>query len=329
MMAYLRKEALGQTGFLKSMSDGLNNFMNVVEDSITMIDSALRRLASGDLSQTMNSKYSGKFADISESVNESCKNLNDIVKKIQNVTKQIDATVVTLVSDSQELSRRTEIQAANLEETSATMHALSSKVNDSAENVKTVKGLTVDSLAQAQGGVDKSEKAVESVERIRVFSDEIINILVVLDEIAFQTNLLALNAAVEAARAGEAGKGFAVVAEEVRNLAQRSSDSAKQIKAILQKNKIQTDQGVDTVQQTGEALNIIVESFHKVERIVQNVTNSILDQAESINQVNIAVSSVDKSTQENAAFVNQNISTIEKLSQKSAELKESVAFFKS
>ncbi len=324
----LRIPDVGQEGFLKALSQGLNQFMDVVDGSVSMIDQTLSKLASGDLTTQIENTYTGKFADIGHSLNTTITTLKAITQTIQTLTKNIDITVVNLVSDSKELSRRSEIQAANLEETSASMQNLSNQVDDSTNSIQTVKGYTLDSLNVANIGLEKSRHAIEAVEKLRIFSEEIINIIFLLDDIAFQTNLLALNAEVEAARAGEAGKGFAVVAEEVRNLAQRSSSSAKEIKEILNENKTQINVGVNTVKETGEALDSIVNRFNQVEAIIKEVTETIVEQADSIRQINIAVGTVDGYTQENTTLVNSNIAMVESLADTSAQLKKSVVFFK-
>jgi methyl-accepting chemotaxis protein len=208
------------------------------------------------------------------------------------------------------------------------MHELSNKLDESTVSIKNLEALAIDSLLQAKNGFEYSEYAVQSVEKIRSFSEEVINIVHLLDEISFQTNLLALNAAVEAARAGEAGKGFAVVADEVRNLAQRSANSSKQIKMILDQNKVQMNDGVNAVKQTGQSLNTIVGTFDKVETIAQHVTTSIIEQSVGIHEINKTIASIDESTQHNAIMVNDNKNKIKMLTQKSNELKESVAYFK-
>ena len=322
-----RIDDTGQEGFLKCITEGLNTFMEVVDNSISMIDEALIRLARGDLTKKMENSYLGKFADIRESVNKSYKNLSAITWNIQELTGKIDSTIDKLVAEGKELGYRTEVQAVNLEETSASMQLLSTEITDSANNMKEIKTLTLDSLNKVSQCLLRSDSAVVSVDKIQKLSEEINIITNVLDEISFQTNLLALNAAVEAARAGESGKGFAVVADEVRNLAQRSSQSSKQIKNILQQSKEQIDCGVEAVKQTADSLGLIVNDFKNVEKVVLAVSKSIIDQADGINQINETVSNIEGVTQENLLLTNKNNEIIDLLSQTSNELKSSVSFF--
>jgi methyl-accepting chemotaxis protein len=324
----VRIENVTQRGFLKSISDSLNTFMDVLESSVTMIGEALFRLAIGDLNYQVETAHGGKFSDILLSIQESYKNLSNIVDKIQEITEQIDTTVLDLSLDGQKISKHADDQSVSLSETSSTMNELSTQLSHSASNIKNLELLAVDSLVQAKSGLERSEYAVQSVENIRTYSEEVITIIDLLEEIYFQTNLLAFNATIEASHAGEAGQGFAVIAEEIRSLAQLSAKSSEQIKSILGKNKVQMDDGVNAVRQTGSSLSAIVDSFYKVESITQKITNSIVDQSVGVQQVNMTISTIDDSTKKNAVMASNSRNKIEMLALKSSELKDSVSFFK-
>ena len=226
-----------------------------------------------------------------------------------------------------DLSQRTEEQAASLEQTSASMEEISTTVKKNAENAQAANKSAADTRAVADRGGEVVAKAVGAMAKIEESSRQISDIIGVIDEIARQTNLLALNAAVEAARAGDAGRGFAVVAAEVRSLAQRSSQAAKDIKDLITNSSGQVQEGVDLVNKAGQALHEIVASIKTVASIVSEIATASSEQSSGIEQVNKALNQMDQVTQQNSALVEENAATAKVLEQQAQAMDERVGFF--
>jgi methyl-accepting chemotaxis protein len=229
---------------------------------------------------------------------------------------------------SDDLSRRTEQQAASLEESAAAIQEVTQNVREAATLVGTTEAIVADAHRDAQnssGIVSDTTEAMAGIERA---SQEIGEIISVIDGIAFQTNLLALNAGVEAARAGDAGKGFAVVASEVRALAQRSADAAKDVKARVTASTEQVDRGVQLVSTTGVALKRITDQMDRISNLIGSIATSARQQAESLGQINIAVGEMDSITQHNAAMVEETTAAARGLADEAARLHEAVGVFR-
>jgi methyl-accepting chemotaxis protein len=230
-------------------------------------------------------------------------------------------------SAAEDLSRRTERQAASLEETAAALDQITATVRRTAENAQEADKVVSQTRAQAETGGAVVQRAVDAMGEIERSSDQISQIIGVIDEIAFQTNLLALNAGVEAARAGEAGRGFAVVASEVRALAQRSADSAKEIKTLISASGAQVKSGVVLVRETGEALTGIAGRIVEVTQLMSEIRGSTQEQAVGLAEVNTAVNEMDQVTQQNAAMVEESTAASVALSREAAELAQLVGRF--
>ena len=233
-----------------------------------------------------------------------------------------------ITSGTEDLSQRTEQAAANLEETAASTEELAATVRQNAENAKNASDLAGGADQNAKKGGQVVEQAVSAMAGIEGSAKKITDIIGVIDEIAFQTNLLALNASVEAARAGEAGKGFAVVAQEVRQLAQRSAQAAADIKILIQDSNGQVNDGVQLVNQAGEALTEIVGSIGKVAGIVQEIAHASQEQAIGVQEINSSVASMDEMTQQNSALVEESTASSRVLGSEASKLAEVMAFFK-
>jgi len=226
-----------------------------------------------------------------------------------------------------DLSKRTEQQAASLEETAAALDQITSTVKKTADGARGAQQTVTQTRANAERSGEVVQRAIEAMHGIETASAKVGQIVGVIDEIAFQTNLLALNAGVEAARAGDAGRGFAVVASEVRALAQRSADAAKEIKSLIAASNRQVEAGVELVDQTGEALDKIVAQVNEIDEVVTEISCSAQEQATGLAQVNTAVNQMDAMTQQNAAMVEETTAASRALASEANELQDVVARF--
>ncbi len=254
--------------------------------------------------------------------------LADIVGKVREGTVTIASSVDAMASEAQDLSRRTESQAAMLEQTASSMNELAHAVQHSASNAEEANGLALAASKVAQQGGDMVGQLVDTMGAINESSARIVDIIGVIDGIAFQTNILALNAAVEAARAGEQGRGFAVVAGEVRSLAQRSAAAAREIKELIDDSTRRVSSGADLAGRAGTTMTGIVESIGRVTTIMGEIVHSSHDQARGIQQVHGAVADMDKVTQQNATLVEESAAATESMKDQTARLAQLVSVFR-
>jgi len=276
--------------------------LGIESDIKTLVQSA----TSGDLTHRMDlSGKSGVFAEIGKGINQLTENMSEVVSIVQAAATEVSRGAVEISQGNADLSQRTEEQAASLEETASSMEQMTSTVKQNADNASQASQLATAARDQADKGGSVVGQAIRAMAEINEASKKIVDIIGVIDEIAFQTNLLALNAAVEAARAGEQGRGFAVVASEVRNLAGRSATAAKEIKALIQDSVRKVEEGSQLVTQSGQTLDHIVTSVKKVSDIVGEIAGASRAQSAGIEQVNKAVVQLDEMTQQNAALVEQ------------------------
>ena len=268
-----------------------------------------------------------EIGQIAGAVNSMAGKIRTTIAEIKSSAREVTNASAEISTSTTDLSQRTEEQAASLEETSASMEEISTAVKKNAENAQQANRSAATARAVADRGGQVVAKVVGSMAKIEDSSHKIADIIGVIDEIARQTNLLALNAAVEAARAGEAGRGFAVVASEVRSLAQRSSQAAKDIKALITNSNSQVKDGVDLANQAGAALNEITESIKAVAAIVDDIAKASIEQSTGIEQVNKALTQMDEVTQQNSALVEENAATAKTLEHQAKSMGEQVAFF--
>jgi len=287
----------------------------------------LSAMAAGDLSYRIQEDFPGDYAILRENFNQAMGALDEAVGVIGANAVSMQSGAQEISSAAEDLSRRTEQQAASLEETAAALDEITATVRKTAENAQAADGVVTQSRTQAETGGVVVQKAVAAMGEIERSSDQIGQIIGVIDEIAFQTNLLALNAGVEAARAGEAGRGFAVVASEVRALAQRSAESAKEIKTLISASSSQVKDGVVLVRQSGEALTGIAGRIEEITTLMSEIRASTQEQAVGLAEVNTAVNQMDQVTQQNAAMVEQSTAASLSLSREAAELAELVGRF--
>jgi methyl-accepting chemotaxis protein len=270
------------------------------------IKALVQSATSGDLTQRMDlSGKSGVFAEIGKGINQLTENMSEVVSIVQASATEVSRCAVEISQGNADLSQRTEEQAASLEETASSMEQMTSTVKQNADNASQASQLASAARDLADKGGSVVGQAMRAMTEINDASRKIVDIISVIDEIAFQTNLLALNAAVEAARAGEQGRGFAVVASEVRNLAGRSATAAKEIKGLIQDSVRKVAEGSQLVTQSGQTLDHIVTAVKKVSDIVGEIAGASREQSAGIEQVNKAVVQLDEMTQQNAALVEQ------------------------
>ena len=294
---------------------------------IQTLGKGLTSLSQGDLTHQITNAFPPTLDALRVRFNETALALQEIIANIRSGTDGITSGASEISHASDDLSRRTENQAANLEQTAAAVAEITNKVRQAAEGAAHAKTM----MSQAKEEVDHSgqvvNRAVTAMHDIEKTTQKISQIIGVMDEIAFQTNLLALNAGVEAARAGDSGKGFAVVATEVRALAQRSADAAKEIKSLLSSSQVVVEQGVLLVAETGTTLKSIIERIAEITTIVNEIAASAEYQATSLNEVNAAVEQMDQVTQQNAAMVEETTAATRTLTEQSAELTKLVSHF--
>ncbi|MFT9121662.1 MAG: methyl-accepting chemotaxis protein [Zymomonas mobilis subsp. pomaceae] len=295
---------------------------------VSDIGDALHGLSKSDLTVRITGHLTGGFSKIKEDFNYSIGVLNDVVSKIIQSAENIKTGADEIQQASNDLSLRTEQQAASLEETSAVMVQISNTVDHTAEGANASKLITDQVETEVVQSSHVVQQAMEAMNRIENGSKKIAQIIGVIDGIAFQTNLLALNAGVEAARAGEAGKGFSVVAAEVRALAQRSAEAAKDVKERITDSAREVENGVLLVNKTGDTLTQIVQQIHEISERVTQSAEMAEQQASGLRQVNTAVSEMDSVTQKNAAMVQQSTKAVSQLAIEAQNMMQQMQQFK-
>jgi methyl-accepting chemotaxis protein len=260
--------------------------------------------------------------------NGSVSSLHSVVSSVGETAQAVDTGTAEISDASSNLAKRTEQQASSLEETAAALDEITATVKKAAEGATHARKVVADTKDDAEKSGQVVRKAVEAMGTIEKSSQQISQIIGVIDEIAFQTNLLALNAGVEAARAGDAGRGFAVVASEVRALAQRSADAAKEIKGLISASTAQVGEGVKLVAETGQSLERIMTKVTEINTVVSDIAAGAQEQATGLQQVNTAVNEMDKMTQQNAAMAEEATAAGRSLTQQAEQLTSLVGQFR-
>jgi len=315
-------------GFIRDLGDQINFMSRSIHQANESIATVIDSMSSGDLTVRVNGDYEGDLGHMQSAINSSLDSLSKTMAQVKEGANRIGDDMKRLSEGNQQITGRIRHQASSLEQTAATMEEITAAVRNNAENAKHANELTIDASRTTEEGAKVMRLTIESMQQIKESSGQIEQIIGLIDSIAFQTNLLALNAAVEAARAGEHGRGFAVVAGEVRNLAGKSADAAKEIKTLIERSVEQVTEGTRLAEESGNALQQISDSITQVTGMVGEIASSSFEQSQGIDQLNQAIIDLDKNTQENAHLVEASAETAQSTADASTHLVESVNQFK-
>jgi len=299
-----------------------------IKEALEKASNVVKRISAGNLGSKVTVYNRDEIGVMIEQLSSMDERLADIVKNVRDSANSVDTASHEIAAGTDDLAQRTQEQASSIEETASSMEQMTSTVKNNADNAQEANQLASGTRQEAERGGEVVKKAVTAMRDIDESSGKIVEIISVIDEIAFQTNLLALNAAVEAARAGEQGRGFAVVATEVRNLAQRSAKAAKEIKELINDSVGKIKNGSELVEESGKTLGGIVDNVRRVTEIVAEIAAASNEQASGIDQVNRAVMQMDEVTQQNASLVEETAAASRSMQDQAATLLERMAFFK-
>lgn len=314
-------------GFYQVLSERINALLSVCETALQDLLTVLNALAAGDLSQRMSHDYAGMFGELTNRANSTADKLTEVIGQVQIATATVMTEASEINAGNQDLSRRTESQAASLQQTASSMEQIAATVKQNAEHVQQADDLVKQARDKAERGETVVGQTVAAMQGISDASSKIAEITTVIDEIAFQTNLLALNASVEAARAGEEGRGFGVVANEVRQLAQRSAGAAQEIKTLINDSLTKIDSGQQLAQESGTALEAIAQAVRQVSQVIAEIAGANREQSAGIDQVNTAIAQMDQTTQQNAALVEKAAAASASLDSQARGLEGLLGFF--
>lgn len=314
-------------GDLDSIKSSVNASLNVLDGITCELLEMAKAQMNGDLTVISKGEYEGRFKELQQARRESTAKMIDVVNRVLEASYTVSDASSQVSHGAHDLSARVQEQAASLEQTTSTMNAMTSAVEANTQSATQVAKLAHQVEEQSKDGVKVMQETIGAMKSIQDSSNKIADIVSIIDSIAFQTNLLALNAAVEAARAGEHGRGFAVVASEVRALAGKSSDAAKDIKSLIEESVDRINTGTQLADKSGEMLAGISASVNEVTQMIETISQASKDQASGIMQVNQAMASIEKVTQENAALVEETTAAAQSLKTEAEQLQQNVSFF--
>ncbi|WP_286877190.1 MULTISPECIES: methyl-accepting chemotaxis protein [Pantoea] len=305
-------------------------FVRAMMKRLGVLHKNIEALSTGgaDLTQRLPASNSPEFNAVAESFNQFISYLQGLMRQVGDSALAITAASREIASGNADLSARTESQASSIVETAASMEELTGTVRQNADNATHANQLADGAATVAARGSEVVRQVVTTMGEIHHSSRKVVDIISVIDSIAFQTNILALNAAVEAARAGEQGRGFAVVASEVRNLAQRSANSAREIKKLIEESVANIDTGSQLVEQAGQTMDELMQGVSSVTTLMSEIMSASREQSMGIDQVNVAITQLDGSTQQNAALVEQVSSAARAMEEQSVQLEQVVQSFR-
>lgn len=324
----VRVKEEGKSGFFLQLASGLNQLVSISEKVIDDTGEVLDAMSSGYLNQKLEGEYHGAFGKLQQDINDTVDKFSEVVTDITESATNITSSAADIAAGNNQMTDRTQDQAAAIEESSASMEEIASTVRGTAQNANDARKIASKAQEVAAKGGEICNQSIESMAAIGDSSRRINEIIGVIDEIAFQTNLLALNASVEAARAGEQGRGFAVVAGEVRNLAQRSATAAKEIKELISESVGKVESGTVLVNQSGETLQQIIEAVNSVTESIADIATATDEQSSGIGQVNMAITRMEDSTQQNAAFVEETSASADAMAGEASQMQDQLQFFK-
>ncbi len=312
---------------LVELARSVNQLIETVDTSIGETGRVLGALAQADLTRRMEGSYSGSLKKLMDDTNAVGDRLTEVVTNLRSTSRSLKVATGEILSGANDLSERTTKQAATIEETSAAIEQLAVTVLENAKRAESASTNAADVSRTAEQGGEVMRQATAAMERITQSSSKISNIIGLIDDIAFQTNLLALNASVEAARAGDAGKGFAVVAVEVRRLAQSAASASSEVKALIEQSGTEVAGGSRLVAEAAAKLGVMLEGARTNYELLQGIAGESRAQASSIEEVNVAVRTLDEMTQHNAALVEETNAAIEQTESQAGELDRIVDIF--
>ena len=315
-------------GLMTVMAFGAQRLISSIREALQHSVEAAQRIAEGDLTVQLDTARSDELGDLMRALQAMTASLGGLVSQVRHATDSIQTASSEIASGNQDLSARTEQAASSLQQTASSMEQLSGTVQHYADTAREANQLATDATVAVRHGGEVVDQVVTQMDGIATASRKIADIIGVIDGIAFQTNILALNAAVEAARAGEQGRGFAVVAGEVRTLAQRSAQAAKEIKTLINDSTERVDNGAKLVGSAGQTMREIVSAIERVNQMMTEITASASEQSDGIRQVNGAVNHLDQMTQQNAALVEEAAAAATSLRDQADQLNSLVRVFK-
>jgi len=322
-----RLDPEGKQGFYLDLANMLNRLSENTTHGLDEVARVLSAIARGDLTVGMEGNFEGTLATLRDDVNGTVTRLREVVGQIQGSAQVIHTAAREITTGNNDLSRRTERQASGVEEMASAIEQINATTRRNADNARQANDLARESAQTTEQGGKLMDEVVRSMGAIQDSSRRIGEIVGVIDSIAFQTNILALNAAVEAARAGEEGRGFSVVAAEVRNLAQRSAEAAREIKALISSSGEHVDTGAQLVNETGATIRRVVESFRSVTGFVSEIATASSEQSLGVEKVARAVSEMDDTTQKNSALVEEATAAAQSLEEQASALVDAVSLF--